>query len=279
MLEGGKYYKFEVKRKTDLGYMLFDEYGNEVLMFYKEATKELEIGEKISAFIYYDKKGRLCATNKEVFATVNSCGLLEVLSVADNGVYLNNNTAKDVLLSSDYLPQERNLWPQIGDKVGVILKQKRNNLVARIAKKDDLAKKEVSFITGEKVKVYVIDIKEKGLMTYTDDLLPVFIPQIFVRGSYHIGQLLEPHITKIAENISYGSLVLNKEKQMASDEEIILNYLNKHKVMPFTAKSSSVSIENTFKISRKAFKRAYGKLYKEGKIYFDENNTYLKDEK
>ena len=114
-------------------------------------------------------------------------------------------------------------------------------------------------------------------MTYTLGMVPVFIPNIFLRGNYHIGQKLNCHITKINPDIVFGSLTENKEKQMIEDEDIILNYLESHnKQMPFTAKSSSASIESTFKISRKAFKRAYGKLYKEEKIYFDENNTYLK---
>ncbi|EJX00349.1 hypothetical protein EVA_11546 [gut metagenome] len=46
--------------------------------------------------------------------------------------------------------------------------------------------------------------------------------------------------------------------------------------MPFTAKSSSEAIEYEFKISRKAFKRAYGKLYKDHLIDFDDKGTYLK---
>ena len=278
MLEGGKYYKLTVKRKTDLGYMLYGKEDEEVLMFYKEATKEFALEDNVNAFIYYDKQGRLCATTKEVLATTNKVGLLKVLAVMDNGVYLDNLTAKDVLLSSDYLPKNQDLWPQVGDQVFVILKDKKKSLVARPIKKTDV-KYEVDFILNEVVEVIVEEINDKGLMTYTLNKVPVFIPNIFLRGKYHIGQKINCHITKIDANINYASVTENKEKQMLDDEEIILNYLrNSKKKMPFTAKSSSASILQNFKISRKAFKRAYGKLYKDGKIYFDEEYTYLKEE-
>lgn len=275
MLEGGKYYKFIVKRKTDLGYMLEGTQQEEVLMFYKEATKEYEIGDNVSAFIYYDKVGRLCATSKQVLATSSEVGLLKVVDVKDNGVYLDNLTAKDVLLSSDYLPKDKTMWPKVGDEVFVLLKDKKKSLVAKTIKKSDVAFKP-DFILNETVKLIVEEITLKGLLTFTTTKVPVFIPQIFVRGHHHIGEKLSAHIIKIGEDIAYASIALNKEKQMVDDKTIILDYLKTHnKAMPFTAKSSSASIENTFKISRKAFKRAYGMLYKEGLITFDERMTYL----
>ena len=45
--------------------------------------------------------------------------------------------------------------------------------------------------------------------------------------------------------------------------------------MKLTAKSSSEEVEALLKLSRKAFKRAYGGLYKDHLIEFDENKTYL----
>ena len=132
MLEGGKYYKFKVTRKTDLGYMLLGDNNEEVLMFYKEAIKEYEVNDLVSAFIYYDKLGRFCATTKEVLATSKKIGLLQVVSVASNGVYLDNLTAKDVLLSSDYLPKDKKYWPEVNDKVFVLLKDKKTHILIYI---------------------------------------------------------------------------------------------------------------------------------------------------
>ena len=50
MLEVGKYHVFKVKRKSDLGFMLEAD-GNEVLMHFREASKEYNIGDKIGQLI------------------------------------------------------------------------------------------------------------------------------------------------------------------------------------------------------------------------------------
>ena len=46
--------------------------------------------------------------------------------------------------------------------------------------------------------------------------------------------------------------------------------------MPLDAKSSSEDVEKILNISRKAFKRALGGLYKDELIYFKDSKTYLK---
>jgi hypothetical protein len=74
--------------------------------------------------------------------------------------------------------------------------------------------------------------------------------------------------------------ILHKEILMEGDKEIIINYLkNHHGVMKLTAKSSAEEVEALLGMSRKAFKRAYGGLYKEELITFDDEKTILKDYK
>ena len=83
-------------------------------------------------------------------------------------------------------------------------------------------------------------------------------------------------ITKNVDGECYGTLNSRKEQMIDPDKEIILKYLEDHHGrMNLTAKSSSEEIEKVFKMSRKAFKRALGALYKERKVEFDEVRTYL----
>ncbi len=83
-------------------------------------------------------------------------------------------------------------------------------------------------------------------------------------------------ITKLVDEEYYGMLNDQKENMIDSDKELILAYLNKHNgKMRLTAKSDAEEVEKELKISRKAFKRAYGGLYKDRVIDFDENGTFL----
>ena len=63
---------------------------------------------------------------------------------------------------------------------------------------------------------------------------------------------------------------------MDIDRETILKYLDEHNgILRLTAKSSSEEIARIFpNMSRKAFKRAYGGIYKDRLIEFDEEKTW-----
>lgn len=276
MVEAGKFYKLKVIRKSDLGFMLSNGV-DEILMHYRQAKKEYNINDEVSAFIYFDKEGRYCATTNPVKASTLKPGLCEVVNVTSQGVFLDINTSKDVLLSTDFLPKRTNLWPCVGDSLYVILKLKRNSLVAKGVDRHTLDRfKEGTLNVNESYDAYVFEVNDGGYLLCTESFNYVFVPKFLTREEYHLGSKVNVKITKVTERDIYGTLVSNKENLISSDRELILDYLKKHNGrMGLTAKSSSESIESLFGISRKAFKRAYGDLYKERIIDFDDNGTFL----
>jgi predicted RNA-binding protein (virulence factor B family) len=67
-----------------------------------------------------------------------------------------------------------------------------------------------------------------------------------------------------------------KEEMIDGDKELILAYIKKHNGrIKITAKTEATIIERELKMSRKAFKRAYGGLYKDHVIDFDDEGTFL----
>ena len=57
--------------------------------------------------------------------TTKKYDFVEVVGTWSAGVFVNIGIAKDILLSSDFLPSNPDLWPQVGDKVPAIIKIKR----------------------------------------------------------------------------------------------------------------------------------------------------------
>ncbi len=276
MIEAGKFYKFKITRKTDLGYMLND--GEvEILMHYRQAAREYEVNEMVSAFVYFDNKGRFCAQTKDVLATSFKPAFCEVVEVRDEGLFVDIHTSKDVLVSSDSLPYKRESWPLVGEMLPIILKPKKNSLVARPVNKEICLKAKTGDVIENMTYDATICLTNKGgYGLVTKDFVFIFVPYIMARGKHRIGELVKVKITKITDTDVYGTLIEVKEKQMVTDEEILINYLNDHGgEMPFTAKSSAEEIEKAFRMSRKAFKRAYGELYRERKIDFEDNITRL----
>ncbi len=270
----------KVVRTSDLGYMLTD--GNsEVLLHFKQASKELAEDEMVKVFVYSDKGKRFTATMEEPLATIEEAGFVEVVDVLPKvGVFVNINTPKDILISKDYLPFKEQEWPIVGDKLFIRLKVKADTLTGKPLNRFEIIelKTKIPYEEFQMVNGYICRIMDKGIGIITINQVYVFVPTHQYRGTIRLGQAVNVCITKIHEEECYGSLNAHKEELMDVDKETIVSYLKEHQgVMKLTSKSSAEEIEKLFQMSRKAFKRAYGNLYKEHLIYFDEEKTYLKE--
>ncbi len=278
MIRLGEYNKLTVVRKSDLGYMLTDG-KDEILMHFKQTTRELNDNEEVSVFVYADKEKRLTGSMIEPYVTINTAGFVKVVNVIPGvGVFVDINTPKDILISKDYLPFKEEGWPQLDDLLFIRLKSKQDIVVGKPLNRFEIKelKSEARYADYEVVSGYVCRIAEKGIGIITNDKVYVFVPYTQLRGSYRMGQTVDVTITKSIDGECYGTLNAHKEELMDTDKETILEYLNKHHgIMKLTAKSSAEDIAKLFNMSRKAFKRALGNLYKERLVEFDEEKTYL----
>lgn len=282
MLKIGEIGKFIVKRETDISYTLAP-YGNDettfVFLHFNQSIRRLKIGEIIDAFLYYDNKKRLCATMETPIITATKYDFVEVVNTCDAGVFVNIGVAKDILLSNDYLPTNKLAWPKVGDKVPCILKVKHDQLVARIINKEDLKSKPSLLCIGDKVEATVCRLTSTGLVLFTDSYQYIYIHKSMTRRKYHLGEIVSVKIIHINEhNDANGSMIEQKEKTRLDDASIILNELETMGgVIPLGNSSTPEEISRHFNMSKSAFKRAVGALYKEKKILiFDEKIELVK---
>lgn len=281
MLKIGEIGKFIVKRETDISYTLSpddNELTNYVFLHFNQATRRLTLGEKIDAFLYYDGKKRLCATMEIPLITTSKFGFVEVVNTCEIGVFVNIGIAKDILLSTDYLPNNPLTWPKIGESIPCILKVKHNQLIARIIHKEDILKTKIEkLIVGSEVEATVCRLTSSGIGLYTQKYQYIFVHKSMTRKKYHIGETVKVKIIHLNEyNDANGSMIEQKELSRISDASTILNELHKlGGVIPLGNASTPDEINHYFHMSKSAFKRAVGALYKERKIIISENKIEL----
>ena len=279
----GEIGKFVVKRETDISYTLSpddDELTTYVFLHFNQATRKLEPGEIIDAFLYYDQKKRLCATMEVPFITTNKYDFVEVVDTLDKvGVFVNIGIAKDILLSKDFLPTNLKYWPKKGDKVPCILSEKQHQLVARIVSNQDIIITPPSLNVGDTISGTVIRTAPSGITICTPKYQFVFIHKSYIRKEYHIGEEVICKIININELGNYhASTIEQKEFSRISDSTMILNYLKKlGGILPLGNASTPEDINKYFKMSKAAFKRAVGALYKERLIIIDDYKITLID--
>ncbi|MFA5692141.1 MAG: S1-like domain-containing RNA-binding protein [Acholeplasmataceae bacterium] len=281
-LEAGLINELKVLRETDIAYLLVDEDLNEVFLHKHEISNQtLNENDIVQAFLYYDQKGRLSATLKTPYLTLGEKGLLKVVGKVKNlGVFLDLGINKDLLLSKDFLPKNESLWPIVDDYILVTLTLK-NRLIAKIVKYNEVTPSSNEIEEGMELIGYVQELGPIGLFVYTKNGHLVLVRKDNLRKKYRLGEEVKVLITYKSKKGYEGNLSGFKEEVMLEDSELILNYLNNHNnEMPLTDKSSSDDVKEVLNISRKALKRALGRLYKEDKVTFKNNKTYLvvKDE-
>ena len=115
--------------------------------------------------------------------------------------------------------------------------------------------------------VYGIN-REYGVYVAVDNQYSAMIPRREVYGRMRIGQLVEARVTSVKAD---GKLDLSVRgripEQMDKDAELLLARLEQcGGRLAVTDKSSPEEIRREFDMSKAAFKRAVGRLLKQGKI-------------
>ena len=270
----------KVKRETDISYILVqDNEPFEVFMHFNQATKRLEENEIVEAFLYYDNKHRLCATMEEPIITTEKHGFVECVAQKENvGCFMNIGIAKDILLSKDILPMNTKAWPKQGDKLPCILKVKKDSLVCKILSREDLGTKNATLKVNDTVSAYVTSFTSTGLLAIDEQYNVIYVHKSMIRKKYRIGEEIILTIININDRGEYnGSTITQKETMRLSDSQMLLNYLKEMGgIIPLGNASTPEDISKIFTLSKSAFKRAVGALYKERLIEIEDYRIILK---
>ena len=271
-----------VARKADFGYFLTD--GNEdVLLHINQAQQELAEGDQIEVFLYVDSQGRISASTIIPEISVGSYGWVKVTDANPKiGVFLNIGLPKDILLGADDLPAHQSVWPNPGDLVYIILRVNRNNLIyAKLASDQviqSISVKATRKDFNKNVQGHIYRTAKVGSWVYTIEGYKGFIHESQRGKEPRLGEKIEGRVIDVKEDGTINvSLLARKEESQDLDAARIYEYLmSRNGAMPYNDKSMPEDIQERFALSKGGFKRALGKLMKEGKVYQEGSWTYAK---
>lgn len=282
-LQPGHYVKLEVVRESEFGYFLTDQ-TEDVLLHKKQVKGKLVIGEEVEVFLYQDHHGRLAATMEEPIIKFGEVGWLEVVSINErDGVFLYNGIVRDLFLSVDDLGTDRNLWPRVGEKLPVTLTyDKKGRLMARLmrgAPVEEAAPEAPKTILNGEVTGTIYYFAEKGVFLITEEGYVAFLHFKEVDEELHLGKVLKGRVTFVRDDgrINISVQPRAHERRSEDSEKIYAFLLKRDGGMPYTDQSDPMIIKQKFGMSKGAFKRAIGKLLKEGLIYQKDGWTFKKE--
>jgi len=272
MLELGKKHTLQVVKETGFGVYLAEgaDEQEKVLLPGKEVPEGTGIGTKLDVFLYKDSKDRLIATVREPLLTMERPAVLRVKDVTKIGAFLDWGLEKDLFLP--FRQQTKRV--REGEECLVSLYiDKSSRLCATMNVYEDL-RCDSPYKKDDHVKGRIYQISEQfGVFVAVDDLYSALIPRKEAAGTYEIGDTVEARVTAVKAD---GKLDLSvREKaylQMEKDAETVMGVIEEFSgVLPFNDKASPEVIKRELGMSKNAFKRAVGRLLKEGRVEITEH--------
>lgn len=277
MIELGKMQKLQVIGISDTGAYLVDEqekekaeYMNGVLLPKNESPASLEIGDTVEVFIYQDLEDKTLATLRKPKLTMGELGFLKVVEITSFGAFLDWGMPKDLLLP-------------IKEQVGVIKKGdvclvglyiNHNRKICASMRIYNLLSSTAPYKENDRVHATVYSIHQDiGAFVAVNDRFHGLIHKNELHRSYSPGDQVELRVKKVRED---GKLELSfRDKaynEIEDDARMILERLKLGGgTLLINDHSSPDYIKAELNISKRAFKRAVGRLLKEGAIKITED--------
>ena len=264
-----------ILRACDHGLVLDGGDLGEILMPNRYIPNEWHAGDILDIFLMLDSEDRLTATSLKPLAMVDEFACLRVVSATDIGAFLDWGLPKDLFVPF----REQNVELCEGQTVVVrIYFDQISKRIAASAKLDRyLDNTPATFEAGEKVQLRVCAKTDLGYKSIINDTHwgMVFFNEVF--QPLEKGQCLDGYVKEVRPdgkvNLTLQKMDANRFSNLADQ---IINHLKEQGgFMPITDKSPPEEIYRLFEVSKKAYKRAIGGLYKKRLITFENNGTKL----
>lgn len=272
-MELGKKISLYVVKKTPIGLFL-NEDPNELLNSLtlpreEVATlledQEINLGDQVEVYCYINQEKKLTATIVPPLVLNGEIGILECVESNHYGAFLHWGYDKDVLL-----PFNEQLMPvKKGYTVTVGIYTDKSDRLCATQKLRKFMLMDSGYQEGDTVTGLIYDINdEMGAFVAVDNKYFGLILSNEVMPNMKRGQVVECRVTKVREDGKLN-LTMNKriDLQMDEDSTKIYEILTENGgFLPYNDKTDSETVRRIFFMSKKAFKRSIGKLYKEKKI-------------
>lgn len=280
MITLGNYNTLTVVRRAEHGfYLQGDEQSGDVLLPNRYVPNGLAIGQEIEVFLYLDQEERLVATTERPLATVGQFACLEVAWINKYGAFLKWGLMKD--LFCPFREQKQRM--EVGKHYVVYVKEdeESHRLMATAKVERYLENPTINELPdlthGNICDCLVWQKTDLGFKAIINNRYQgqIYDNQIF--RPLHTGDRMEAYIDHVRQDGKIDITLQPTGRQHTLDfAEVLLRYLHENDGhCDLSDKSPSEMITDRFKVSKKAFKKAVGDLYKRRLIIIEKDGIRL----
>lgn len=271
-MELGKVNRLTLVKLVNFGAYLAEgtEDQERVLLPAKQVPQGIGQGDSLDVFLYKDSSDRLIATMARPLAMVDQFAPMKVKELTKIGAFLDWGLEKDLLLPYRQMLGRVEAGDQILARVYV---DKSQRLAASMKEIYSMLRSDSPYQAGDEVRARVYEFsRDFGTFVAVDDIYSAMIPRHEDTRQLRIGDQISCRVTGVKRDGKLDVSIRGKSYEtIGEDAEAILRLLESYAgVLPFTEKASSEVIRRETGLSKNAFKRAVGHLYKEGRVSIED---------
>ncbi len=275
MIKLGHNNKLRVGRFVDFGAYLTDDEGAEVLLPARYVSDDLAVGDEIDVFVYKDSEDRPVATTDVPYVEVGQFAFLQVVAVNKVGAFLDWGLPKDLLVP--FSEQKARMQQGGIYLVYVYLDNESGRIVASAKVEKYLGNLIPDYKPGQRVEALVWEHTPIGYKVIVDNLFQGMLYQNELYRPVEIEETVDAYVKMVRADgkidLTLGDKAVNRVRELS--DEIMERLKNSGGSLPYGDKSSPDDIKAEFKCSKRDFKQAIGRLYKEHCIVIDGDNIAL----
>ena len=275
-MEIGTWNELKIDHMKEFGAYLTD--GSEdVLLPRKQVPKDAGVGDALSCFVYRDSDDRLIATLQKPLITVGEIASLLVKDVTGIGAFLDCGLERDLFLPF----KEQTAKVQKGRSYPVRMYVDKTGRLAASMRIYEYLRTDPPYKKGDHVRGTVYQVRPGfGAFVAVDDCYSGLVHASELYDRVAVGDALELRVIHVRDDGRMDLSLRNAiPQQMSEDAEMVADVIRSYGgTLPFTDKADPERIRDEFGLSKNAFKRAVGRLLKEGRIEINEKTITLKDE-
>jgi predicted RNA-binding protein (virulence factor B family) len=274
-MEIGTTQKLKAVKVTAQGYHLEDETKNEIILPKTEVINSLDIGDFIEVFVYKNPKGTLVATTKKPLVELDEFAYLKVKKVTNEGAFLDWGLDHDLLVPVEEQLDE--MEEGKGYLIFVLKDEKTEQLFGSCNENEFVFFDEIDLKVGDEVDLLLYKTTDLGMNAIVNNKYKGLIFRSDIHRIIQPGNQIKGYVKQVREDGKIDLLLepLGYKKSIDKYADIILEKLAENNgFLDLTDKSNSETIKYVLGMSKKAFKRTIGNLYKNKKITIQDDGIH-----
>ena len=279
MLRLGDYNTLRIVKSVDFGLYLDGGEEGEILLPQRYVTNDMHIGDEIEVFIYLDQEERPVATTEHPIAKVGEFACLEVAWVNQYGAFLKWGLMKD--LFCPFREQKKRMEQGQRHIVYIMVDKDSYRLMATAKVEKHLSTPDLADLPdlghGTAADILVWQKTDLGFKCIVNNRYQgqIYDNQIF--QPLHSGDRLSGFIDHVRQDGKIDLTLQPSGRQHTLDfAEVLLRYLYENDgYCNLGDKSPAELIYDRFQVSKKAYKKAIGDLYKRRIITISDDGIRL----